>query len=115
MQTELTDEGPEEESDTESQHLMRLSAAAADSREHSQKTLQLRVTAQGHSMLFLVDSGSSTCFIDQDKEKLLSGQHQMDKALRVQVAGGEILQSTDYFPHLIWTVDENDFEDSFRI
>jgi hypothetical protein len=115
MQTELTDEGPEEESDTESQHLMCLSAAAADSREKSQKTLQLRVTVQGHSMLFLVDSGSSACFIDTDKAKLLSGQQQMDKALRVQVAGGEILQATDYFPKLNWTVDEAEFEDSFRI
>ncbi|XP_071683141.1 uncharacterized protein [Lolium perenne] len=115
MQTELTDEGPDDESDTESQHLMCLSVAAADSKEQSQKTLQLRVTVQGHSMLFLVDSGSSACFIDQSKAHLLTSQQKMDRTLKVQVARGEVLQSSEYFPQLGWSAGGHDFVDSFRV
>jgi hypothetical protein len=113
MQMELTDEGPKD--DTESQHLMCLSAAAVDSNEHSHKTLQLRVTVQGHSMLFLVDSGSSACFIDQSKAHLLTGQQKLGRTLRVQVAGGELLQSKDYFPQLCWSAGGHEFVDSFRV
>jgi hypothetical protein len=47
------------------QQLMMLSAAAIDSSIMATKTMQLRVSIQGHEFLFLVDSGSSSCFINQ--------------------------------------------------
>lgn len=115
MQSEDSESGPDEPTTEGDQQLMMLSAAAFNCTSHSQKTLQLRVTVQGHSMLFLVDSGSSACFIDQNKAQLLSGKQRLDKALWVQVAGGEILQSTEYFPQLGWAVEGIEFEDSFRI
>lgn len=74
MQAEELDTGQEEDSETEQQHLMLLSAAAVNTNNNSQKTLQLRVTVQGQAMLFLVDSGSSTCFIDQSRAHLFSGK-----------------------------------------
>jgi hypothetical protein len=46
------------------QHLLMLSAAAVSSVVIAPRTMQLQVKIQGHSFLFLVDSGSSSCFID---------------------------------------------------
>jgi hypothetical protein len=59
---ELTEEQTEEPAPI-LDHLC-LSAVAFGSTPVSSKSLQLRVLVQGHSLLFLVDSGSSSCFID---------------------------------------------------
>jgi hypothetical protein len=56
------------------QQLMLLSAAALIPALAAPKTMQLRVEIQGQLLLFPVDSGSSTCFIDQDKASLLVGR-----------------------------------------
>jgi hypothetical protein len=88
------------------EQLMQLSAVAIDVDSKSQKYMVLRVSVQGIPMLFLVDSGSSICFIDQSKLALLFGKQQLPKQVLVQVAGGEILQSTNFLPLLTWTADE---------
>jgi hypothetical protein len=49
------------------QHLMMLSAAALSTGATAPRTMQLRVLIQGNEFLFLVDSGSSSCFIDEQK------------------------------------------------
>jgi predicted aspartyl protease len=88
------------------QQLMQLSAVAIDVDNKSQKYMVLRVSVQGIPMLFLVDSGSSICFINQSKLALLFGKQQLPKQVLVQVASGEILQSTNFLPLLTWTADE---------
>lgn len=60
------------------QQLMCLSTAALNSATVSTKTMQLRVQIQGNSLLFLVDSGSSSCFLDHSKAELFSGKQQLN-------------------------------------
>jgi hypothetical protein len=54
-------------------HLLLLSAAATSPTASGPRTMQLQVEIQGQFFLFLVDSGSLSCFIDQDKATLLTG------------------------------------------
>jgi hypothetical protein len=75
----------------------------------------LSVVVQGQPLSFLVDSGSSLCFLDQSKAHLFEGRQQLPQRLRVQVAGGEILHSTDYFPSLVWTAAGHEFTDCFWV
>jgi hypothetical protein len=65
--------------------------------------------------LFLVDSGSSSCFIDQAKAALLTGCQPLPTPVPVEVVGGTILHSTCHFPQLRWTVDGATFSDSFKV
>jgi len=58
-------ETDEDNSETDEDNLMLLSAAAVGATKSSSKSMKLRVVIQGKSFLFLIDSGSSTCFIDQ--------------------------------------------------
>ena len=66
-------------------------------------------------MLFLVDSGSLACFIDEKHAPHLLGQETLPTPVQVQVAGGAVLQSTTYFPNLTWSAGGADFQDSFKI
>jgi hypothetical protein len=77
--------------------------------------MQLRVHIQGHEMLFLVDSGSSTCFNDQARVELLTGKAPLPTPTNVQIAGGALLQATEYFPDLQWIVNGHSFSDCFQI
>jgi hypothetical protein len=97
------------------QQLMLLSAAALTPAVAAPRTMQLRVEIQGQLLLFLMDSGSSTCFIDHDKATLLVGRAPLPAPTRVQIAGGALLQSTEYFLELTWTVGDHSFTDCFRI
>jgi len=109
------------ESDTDSlyedtqQQLMMLSAAAVKPDQQSPKTMLLLVEIQGHELKFLVDSGSSSCFIDQKKSELLTGQQCLKKPTKVQVAGGSILGCTTNFPQLTWSAQGHEFVDNFRV
>jgi hypothetical protein len=97
------------------QHLLMLSAAAVSLVVTAPRTMQLPVQIQGHSFLFLVDSGSSSCFIDQHKATLLHGQTQLPMPIPVKVAGGAILQCTTHFPSLQWSADGAEFSDPFKV
>ena len=110
-----------ESSDTEQtepqtpQHLLVLSAAALQPGATAPRTMQLQVQIQGHSFLFLVDSGSSSCFIDSQRAQLLEGGEPLDSPVSVQVAGGAILQCTSSFSALNWSADGAQFTDTFRV
>jgi hypothetical protein len=80
------------------QQLMLLSVAAVSPDVNAPRTMQLQVHIQGHKFLFLVDSGSSACFIDEEKAKLLTGLRRLPIPIPVKVAGGAVLQSTTFFP-----------------
>jgi hypothetical protein len=96
-------------------HLMMLSTAALSTDATAPRTMQLRVLIQGNDFLFLVDSGSSLCFIDGQKAMLLSGSHPLALPIPVKVDGGAILQTTHYFPQLQWEADGAQFHDTFKV
>lgn len=77
--------------------------------------MQLKVQIQGQDMLFLVDSGSSSCFIDEARASFFTGIQKMEQPVRVKVAGGALLSCTDHFPQLQWSSHGHQFEDSFRV
>jgi hypothetical protein len=87
------------------QQLMALSAAAMSTAVQAPRTMQLHVTIQGHDFFFLVDSGSSSCFIDSQKASLLTGLVELPVPIPVQVAGGSVLQCVAHFPFLAWEAD----------
>lgn len=105
----------EPEVSSPNQQVMMLSLAAMDPGVLSVKSMQLLVDIQGQQLLFLVDSGSSTCFIDCHRAQQLSGRQPLVKPVSVKVAGGAILQCDEYFPHLEWTAAGTKFTDQFRI
>jgi len=77
--------------------------------------MQVLVEVQGRQLLFLVDSGSSSCFLDLQRANELTGKTNLDKPVSVQVAGGAIMQCQEFFPNLEWSIDDTVFTDSFRI
>jgi hypothetical protein len=89
------------------QQLMALSAAAMSTAVQAPRTMQLHVTIQGHDFIFLVDSGSSSCFID--------GLAELPVVIPVQVAGGSVLQCVAHFPLLAWEADGALFHDIFKV
>uniref|UniRef100_A0ACD5XQA4 Uncharacterized protein n=1 Tax=Avena sativa TaxID=4498 RepID=A0ACD5XQA4_AVESA len=102
-----------EEGHTES--LMLLSTAACDQTKKSAKSMVLQVQIQGQQLLCLVDSGSSACFIDSEKARLISGRCPLLKPLLVKVAGGAVLQCTEQIPNCTWSSNGHEFTDSFCI
>jgi hypothetical protein len=96
-------------------HLLLLSAAAINTTVIAPRTMQLLVHIQGHCFRFLVDSGSSSCFIDAQKAATLQGAVLLDSPVPIQVAGGMILHSTQYFPSLCWEADGVAFQDTFKV
>ncbi|KAK1679066.1 hypothetical protein QYE76_039914 [Lolium multiflorum] len=96
-------------------HLMLLSTAAVNPTVTAPKTMKLQVTIQGKKFLFLVDSGSSSCFIDTEKARTLTGITQLQDPVRVKVAGGGILHSTFQIVQLGWSAAGAQFQDDFKL
>lgn len=97
------------------QQALMLSLAALNPNVVAPKSMQLLVTIQGHQMLFLVDSGSSSCFIDIAQAALQTGATQLQKTVGVKVAGGDILHCTAQFQDLEWSSHGALFTDTFRV
>jgi hypothetical protein len=96
-------------------HLMMLSVAAMDPGHLSPKSMQLKVEIQGKQMLFLIDSGSSSCIIDSTRAMELQGRAPLPAPVQVKVAGGVLLPSDEFLLALQWTTEGHTFIDSFRI
>jgi hypothetical protein len=94
---------------------MLLSAAALNTTITVPKTTLLKVQIQGVDMLFLVDSGSSSCFIDRHKAQLLKRSAPLLDSVNVKVVGGAILSCAEYFPQLAWIVEGTEFHDDFKV
>lgn len=75
MQTPKDIDSTPSDSETSSpdSNLMMLSVAAMNSVVSSPKSMQIKVDIQGHQLLFLIGSGSSACFLDSHRAKLLTG------------------------------------------
>lgn len=115
-------EEPEENDQVEQQqqqqrdpHLMMLSAAALNTAITVPKTMLLKVQIQNQDLLFLVDSGSSSCFIDRNKAQLIMGSTALPDPVHVKVAGGAILSCAEYFPQLSWSAEGTEFCDDFKV
>lgn len=120
----LQDEEQREEPDSvedinqiqsDSQHLFMLSAQAHTAIPVTAKSMQVQVEIQGQLLTFLIDSGSSACFIDKHRACTLAGIQSLPSPVQVKVAGGKLLGCVQYFPCLEWKCQGHVFSDSFRV
>jgi hypothetical protein len=66
-----------------------LLSMEAVSASHSSRTLKFQGEIQGHSVVILVDSGSSHSFVNQSLASSLTGVSALSKSVIVQVANGQ--------------------------
>ena len=116
MQSLSTEEEGDTSSDVGGEHqLHTISLAAVDTNAPLVRSMKLEVTVEGHTLKFLIDSGSSICFLDNKWAIILSGSAPLDSPMQVRVAGGELLQCTEFFPQLQWETQGHTFSDEFML
>nr|XP_020152320.1 uncharacterized protein LOC109737602 [Aegilops tauschii subsp. strangulata] len=93
---------------------MAISRSALDG-SVSPKAFQLLATMQGQEVLLLVDSGSSTSFIDQKLAQQLNGAAPLKQPCRVRVADGGELTCTASIPACQWSSQGHDFVTDMKI
>lgn len=81
----------------------------------SSRVIQLHAQLQGHEILILVDSGSSTSFINKQLADTLTGAAKMTIPCRVHVADGSQYSCTTYIPQCSWFVQQQQFTTDFKI
>lgn len=94
---------------------MMLSIAATHTSVAAPKTMRIPVVVQGKELLFLIDSGSSTCFIDSHVTAEMTGVQKAPISLKVKVAGGELLDCSEQVTDMTWSTHGCEFVDSFRV
>ena len=92
-----------------------LSVAALHPDQPAPRSMKISVTIQGQKLQFLIDSGSSTCFLDEQCAARLVGKEKLQVSVHVTVAGGDTLSCVDYFPMLVWSSQGHEFTDEFRV
>jgi hypothetical protein len=97
------------------QQLMQLSALAASTGQPATHSMAVVVQVHGHDLRFLIDSGSSSCFLDHHCVALLEGAQPLPQRLHVLVPGGDTLQCTQQFVALTWASQGFQFQDDFRV
>jgi len=116
FQLQESDGVPVAESDNPpGQQLMMVSLAAVSSIATTAKSLKIQVEIQGQAFTFLIDSGSSSCFLDKRTTDQLQGAQPLKSPLSVQVVGGKLLTCSEHFPSLKWGAQGYTFCDSFRV
>ena len=83
--------------------------------DKSPKAFQLHAWLQGHEILMLVDSGSSTSFVDAQLATQLKGVTPLARAGRVKVAGGGELQCTATIQNCKWASQGHEFTTDFKV
>lgn len=73
------------------------------------KAFQLRAWIQGREVLMLVDSGSSTSFINSSFARQLSGVRSLSRVCKVRVADGGELACTAEIPDCVWCTQGREF------
>jgi hypothetical protein len=63
------------------------------------------------TLSFLIDSGSSSCFLYQQAATRLQGITTCQSSMQVLVDGGSVLQSFELIPALQWTSGGHTFCD----
>ncbi|XBI82474.1 hypothetical protein VPH35_091156 [Triticum aestivum] len=93
---------------------MQLSVNALSGADHP-KTLRLRALIGNQVVIILVDSGSTSSFIDSALlQRLKVTTTTLDTALPVRVANGELLQCTEEVADLHWWVQGHTFKYDFK-
>lgn len=90
-------------------HAMNGSAAEASG------AIQLHAVIGDHGILLLVDSGSSTSFINKQLAESLSGAIPLSKPCRVQVADGSSHRCTTFLPLCAWTSMGHTFHTDLKV
>ncbi|KAK1651077.1 hypothetical protein QYE76_068882 [Lolium multiflorum] len=81
----------------------------------SARVIQLHAKMQGHEILVLVDSGSSTSFVNKQLATKLTGAVPMKNACRVHVADGSQHTCTSYIPQCAWFSQGQQFFTDLKI
>ncbi|XP_073357893.1 uncharacterized protein [Aegilops tauschii subsp. strangulata] len=81
----------------------------------SAKAFQLQAWIQGREALMLVDSGSSTSFVNTDLAKFLEGVAPLSKTYRVRVADGGELKCSAIIPQCSWYTQGHEFTTDLKV
>lgn len=81
----------------------------------SSKAFQQRAWIQGHEVLMMVDSGSSTSFVNQDLAQQLTGVRALSCECRVRVADGGELRCSSEIPACQWCTQGSEFTTDLKI
>jgi hypothetical protein len=100
---------------TPKSNMMLLSAAAVHPDQPAPRSMEIAVEVQGQKLRFLIDSGSSACFLDIQCAAQFVSQQKLRSSVQVAVAGGDTLSCVDYFPKLVWSSQGHEFTDEFRV
>ncbi|XP_020184713.1 uncharacterized protein [Aegilops tauschii subsp. strangulata] len=79
------------------------------------KAIRLHAWLQGREVLVLVDSGSSTSFLDAGLASSLSGVVHLRRPCRVKVADGGELCCVSHIPKCYWTTQGQEFTTDMKI
>ncbi|KAK1609631.1 hypothetical protein QYE76_033304 [Lolium multiflorum] len=77
--------------------------------------IQLQAFIEKHEILILVDSGSSTSFINQQLAQGLSGIQPLLKPCRVKVADGAQHRCSSYIPNCQWSSQGHQFTTDLKL
>lgn len=77
--------------------------------------LQLHAWIQGEEMSLLVDSGSSSSFVDHRLAAKLKGVCKLPKTCKVKVADSVVLNCDNFIPHCQWTSQGHEFITDFKL
>lgn len=77
--------------------------------------MQLHAWLHGREVLLLVDSGSTSSFVDQHLAARLQGVIPLSKPCRVKVADGALLLCNTFIPQCQWTCQGQEFNTDFKI
>jgi hypothetical protein len=79
------------------QQLMQLSVMGSTISKQAVRSMQIVANIQGHELHFLINSGSSACFLDCRCAANFQGAQPLPQSVQVVAAGGELLQCTHHF------------------
>jgi hypothetical protein len=79
------------------QQLMHLSVMGSTISKQAVHSMQILANIQGHELHFLINSGSSACFLDCRCAANFQGAQPLPQSVQVVAAGGELLQCTHHF------------------
>lgn len=100
--------------DGDEENLCTLSRQALDGSSDS-SVMQIQAWLQGREMLLLIDSGSSSSFVNAQVATKLQGQIDLPTPCRVKVADGGIFQCHSYIPACAWFTQGHGFSTDFKI
>uniref|UniRef100_A0A453BLC1 Retrotransposon gag domain-containing protein n=1 Tax=Aegilops tauschii subsp. strangulata TaxID=200361 RepID=A0A453BLC1_AEGTS len=111
---ETRSEVDQDQSTLDEDNLCTISKQAVD-RSSGPRVMQLHTWIQGKEMSLLVDSGSSSSFVDLHMAAHLSGVCKLPKACRVKVADGSVLHCDNFIPQCQWSTQRHEFFTDFKL